>query len=82
MRKFLGWSFALIVVLGAFAAALLSASVYTYHALTGETLIAELRFDQTGERAYLAHLRTGDRCEERALPVFGDQWHVDAEFLK
>ena len=82
MRKFLGWSFALIVVLGAFAAALLSASVYTYHALTGETLIAELRFDQTGERAYLAHLRTGDRCEERALPVFGDQWRVDAEFLK
>jgi len=82
MRKFLGWSMALIVVLGAFAVALLSASVYTYNALTGETLIAELRFDQTGERQYLAHLRTGDRCEERALPVFGDQWRVDAEFLK
>ena len=82
MRKFLGWSLMLIVVLGAFAAALLSASVYTYHALTGETLIAELRFDPTGEREYLAHLRTGDRCEERVLPVFGDQWRVDAAFLK
>jgi len=82
MRKFLGWSLMLIVVLGAFAAALLSASVYTYHALTGETLIAELRFDPTGEREYLAHLRTGDRCEERVLAVFGDQWRVDAEFLK
>ena len=82
MRKFLGWSVVLIVVLGTFAAVLLSASVYTYHALTGETLIAELRFDPTGEREYLAHLRTGDRCEERVLPVFGDQWRVDAEFLK
>ena len=83
MRKFLGWSFALIVVLGVLAAALLSASVYTYHALTGETLIAELRFDPTaGEREYLAHLRTGDRCDERVLPVLGDQWRVDAEFLK
>ena len=41
MRKVLGWSFVLIVVLGGLAAVLLSASVYTYNALTGETLIAE-----------------------------------------
>lgn len=82
MRKFVGWSLALIIVLGMFAVALLSASVYTYHALTGETLIAELRFDRAGEREYLAHLRTGDRCDERVLPVFGDQWRIDAEFLK
>jgi len=27
-------------------------------------------------------LRTGDRCEERVLTVYGDQWRVDAEFLK
>jgi hypothetical protein len=82
MRKFLGWSFVLIIVLGAVAVALLSASVYTYHQLSSETLIAELRFDQTGDREYTAHLRTGDRCEERLLTVYGDQWRVDAEFLK
>jgi hypothetical protein len=26
-------------------------------------------------------LRTGDRCDERVLAVYGDQWRVDAEFL-
>ena len=50
--------------------------------MSGETLIAELRFDQSGDREYAAHLRTGDRCDERVLAVYGDQWRVDAEFLK
>ena len=72
----------LIIVLGALAVVLLSASVYTYHRLSGETLIAELRFDRSGDREYAAHLRTGDRCDERVLTVYGDQWRVDAEFLK
>ena len=61
---------------------LLSASIYTYHALTEETVIAELRFDRTGPREYVAYLRTGNRCEERAFPILGDQWRIDAEFLK
>ena len=82
MRKLLGWSLVLIIVLGTLAVVLLSASVYTYHRLSGETLIAELRFDQSGDRVYDAHLRTGNRCDERVLTVYGDQWRVDAEFLK
>ena len=53
---------------------LLSASIYTYHALTDETVIAELRFDRTGPREYVAYLRTGNRCEERTFPILGDQW--------
>ena len=24
----------------------------------------------------------GDRCDERSYPLFGEQWRVDAEFLK
>ena len=61
---------------------LLSASIYTYHALTDEAVIAELRFDRTGPREYVAYLRTGNRCEERKFPILGDQWRIDAEFLK
>lgn len=62
---------------------LLSASVYTFTRLTDEALIAELRFDRTGnDREYVAHLRTGDGCEERTFTVLGDQWRIDAEFLK
>ena len=49
----------------------------------GETLIAELRSSRPGDREYLAHLRTGDRCDERACcGSLGDQWRIDAEFLK
>ncbi len=82
MRSLLKWSFFLIVLLAAFCLMLLSASIYSFHQLTDETLIAELRFDETGDRQYLAHLRTGGGCDERMLPVLGDQWRVDAEFLK
>ena len=82
MRKLIKSSLVLLFLLLVVFIVLLSASVYTFNVLTAETLIAELRFDQTGERQYLAYLRTGDRCEERVLPVLGEQWRVDAEFLK
>ncbi len=82
MRKAFSVSLLLIVVLAALAVLLLAANIYTYHRLTAETAIAELRFEPTGDRQYLAYLRTGDRCNERVLPVFGEQWRVDAAFLK
>jgi hypothetical protein len=82
MRKAFKWCSFLVVLLGALCVMLLAATVYTYDRLTAETLIAELRFDAAGDRRYVAYLRTGDRCDERAYPVFGDQWRVDAEFLK
>ena len=82
MRKAFTVSLLLIIVLAVIAVLLVAANVLTYHRLTAETVIAELRFEPTGERQYLAHLRTGDRCDERVLPVLGEQWRVDAEFLK
>jgi hypothetical protein len=82
MRRAFKYSLSLVVLLAALAVVLLAATVYTYNRLTAETLIAELRFDATGDRQYVAYLRTGDRCEERTFPVLGDQWRVDAQFLK
>jgi hypothetical protein len=82
VRRTFTISLLLVIVLTVLAVLLVAANVYTYHRLTAESVIAELRFEPTGDRQYLAHLRTGDRCEERVLPVFGDQWRVDAEFLK
>ena len=82
MRRAFKFSLWVVVLLAALSLVLLTATVYTYDRLTGETLIAELRFDATGDRQYLAHLRTGDRCEDRTFPLYGDQWRVDAEFLK
>lgn len=82
MRKAFSVSLLLIVVLVVIAVLLVAANVFTYHRLTAETVIAELRFEPTGDKQYLAYLRTGDRCNERVLPVLGEQWRVDAEFLK
>jgi hypothetical protein len=82
VRKAFTISLLLVVMLGAIAVLLLAANVYTYHRLTAETLIAELRFEPTGDRRYLAYLKTGDRCRERVFPVLGEQWRVDAEFVK
>jgi hypothetical protein len=82
MRRLLKVSMLFAVVAALLAVLLLSASIYTYHALTAESLIAELTFDRMNGRQWIAHLRTGDRCYERDLPLFGDQWRIDAEFLK
>ena len=82
MRRAFKFSLGVVVLFAAFSIVLLMATIYTYDRLTGETLIAELRFDATGDRQYVAHLRTGDRCEDLAFPLYGDQWRIDAEFLK
>ena len=82
MRRAFKISLALVVLFAALSIVLLAATVYTYDRLTSETLIAELRFDRTGDRQYIAHLRTGDGCDERSFPLLGEQWRVDAEFLK
>jgi hypothetical protein len=82
MRRTFKISLWLVVLFAAVSIVLLTATVYTYNRLTAETLIAELKFDSTGERQYIAYLKTGDRCDERTFPVLGDQWRVDAEFLK
>jgi hypothetical protein len=75
-------SLVLLVFCGVAFVLLLAASIHTYNMLTDETLIAEVRFERTGDREYLANLRTGDFCTEEMLPIRGDQWRIDAEFLK
>lgn len=61
---------------------LLAAAIRSYSTLTQETLIAEVEFDRIGDRLYLASLRTGDFCRPEILNVHGDQWRIDAQFLK
>jgi hypothetical protein len=78
---FLQFLAAPLLLLAAFLA-LLSASFYGYSNLTDETRIAELSFTQVGEGEYLVNIATGDFCEVRRFPVRGDQWRLDANFLK
>jgi len=82
MRKVIRISLWLAILAVVAFILMLSASIYTFHALTDETLIAELEFDRTGEQRYRAYLRTGDFCSELVFDVPGEQWRVDAQFLK
>ena len=82
MRRLIRISLSLAIVAVAGFVLLLAASLYTFHTLTDETLIAEIEFDRAADQRYLAYLRTGDFCEDRSLTVLGDQWRIDAQFLK
>jgi hypothetical protein len=82
MKRILLFPFAGLL-LGVFALVLLLASnLYTYHRLTAEAPIAELRFRQIGPQQYEASIAYGDFCHERQFLLYGDQWRLDAQFLK
>ena len=80
--------FAFLRILAAPAVALVlllslfSVSYFGYSNLTSETRIAELSFTQIDTDEYLVNLATGDFCEVRSFAVLGDQWRLDASFLK
>ena len=76
--RFMAAPLVLLSLLGA----LFSASFFAYSNLTDETQIAELSFKQLGEDEYLVNLATGDFCDVRSFVVRGDQWRLDASFLK
>ena len=61
---------------------LLAAAIRTYSTLTQETLIAEIEFDRIGQQQFLASLKTADFCSAEVFDVYGDQWRIDAQFLK
>jgi len=82
MRRLIKISSLAAVLFGFLWIALFSASMYTYTSLTSESVVAELRFEPVGQQEYLAHVRSGDFCEEQTFRVLGDQWRIDAEFLK
>jgi len=61
---------------------LLIAPFYIYSQFNAEEAIAELEFDKISEQYYIAHLSTGDLCIAQDFPIQGDQWQLDAQFLK
>ncbi len=83
MRRTFKFSLWLVVLFAALSVVLLTATVYTYDRLSAETLIAELEIRCDRRAAVRRHLEApAIGCDERTFPVLGDQWRVDAEFLK
>ena len=65
------------------SAAIFSVSIYGYSRLTDETLIAEITFDKRVNDTHVAHFVTAEQCQTTDyFPIYGDQWRVDARFLK
>jgi hypothetical protein len=73
----IGFPFVLVLV------ALLSFSSYwLYDRFNIEQPVAELEFKAFADDVYIAVLRSGDFCFPEEFPVYGDQWQLDASFLK
>lgn len=61
---------------------LLLSNLYTFHRLTDESPIAELRFARTAPGEYQATIAYGDFCTPERYTLRGEQWRLDAMFLK
>lgn len=64
------------------AVLLVFTNIYTFYRLTDEAPIAELTFVETGPEQYQATISYGDFCEAEQYILYGNQWRLDARFLK
>jgi hypothetical protein len=63
----------------------LGLSVLTYTRLTDEDPIATVYFNKTTDKEYVGFLSETDgkkREDEREYKILGDQWRIDAQFIK
>ena len=82
-RRLLRYGFRTLAILCVAGVALLAGSpFYIYARFTREKPVAELFFRQVGPQYYVAYVATGDFCVIRSYPLYGDQWRIDASFLK
>lgn len=82
MRKLL-WTLPLsVLALGGLVVALLAWNLVTFHRLTDEAPIAALRFVAIEPHTWQVELRSGDFCTTRKYRLLGEEWRLDARFLK
>jgi len=82
IRRYVKLSVTLLVAAAFAVVALFSGSLYTYSVLTDEAHVAELQFTRLGPQHFEAVVVTDDGCRQRTVELFGDQWRLDAQFLK
>ncbi len=70
-----------LVALGVIAV-LIALNLQTYSRLTDEVPVARLSFQPVAPRQFRVELRSGDFCEARSFLLYGDEWRIDAQFLK
>ncbi|MDC0598543.1 hypothetical protein OAP18_01675 [Gammaproteobacteria bacterium] len=55
---------------------------YIYEQFNTEVPVAKLEFQQISNQEFIAKLSQGDFCEQEQFAIFGDQWRLDASFMK
>lgn len=57
---------------------------WTYNALTYETVIAKIKFDQQSinDKSFIAHIHEDDDDKIGDFKIYGEQWRIDAKFMK
>jgi len=75
-------SLSFLALLLATPLALVGINLHTFHRLTDEAKIAGLRFVEMAPQRYAVELRTGDFCAPQHFEIKGDEWRLDARFLK
>jgi len=71
-----------VLVLFGLPAALLGWNLHSFYRLTDEAPIAQLRFVPVAPQRYAVELRSGDFCKAYHYTLDGDEWRLDARFLK
>ena len=74
------FKFSLVVAI--IVSILVLGNVYTYTRLTDEEPIAQLMFTPINSQEFYASLRLGKFCESKSYRIYGDEWRIDARFLK
>ena len=82
MKRVIMFPFIGMLLLTGLFALMLGANLQTYYRLSNESPIAELQFVMTDDGRYEAIITYGDFCNPERYPLYGDQWRLDAQFLK
>ena len=75
-------SLLLVVVLSVALVASMGLTILTYVRLTAEEPIAKMYFEPLEDNLFEAHLAAGEGADVGIFEIYGDQWRIDAEFIK
>lgn len=72
----------LVVVLSVALVAFMGLTILTYVRLTAEKPIAKMYFERLEDDLFEAHLASVGDGDIGVFEIYGDQWRIDAEFIK
>ena len=75
-------SYLLIVLFVLSSILLLGSNMLTYHRLTHEAPVAQLKVKKLAEQRYQVRVLLLDNCRRSTYELNGDQWQIDARIVK